>query len=98
MKVEDTYVCLGCEEVFQNNRNGCPGCGDRHYFPLAKWLNRKPLYVLCVGSIEEQRRVIRIIDSIIAKTVNKENLNAPTKLSFDETELLNQIVVSSKSS
>ena len=90
MKIEDTVLCLNCEEVFLDNCNSCPGCGSRHYFPLAKWLNRKPLREemgktrdsLCVDSIEEQFRVIRIIiNSIVAKIVNKEYLNDPISLS-----------------
>ena len=90
MKIEDTVLCLNCEEVFRDNFTACPGCGSRHYFPLAKWLNRKPLREemgktrdsLCVGSIEEQFRVIRIIiNSIVAKIVNKEYLNDPISLS-----------------
>ena len=43
MKIEDTVLCLNCEEVFRDNFTACPGCGSRHYFPLVKWLNRKSL-------------------------------------------------------
>lgn len=42
MKLKDTYICLSCEELFTNGRDGCPSCGDVHYYSVVKWLGTIP--------------------------------------------------------
>lgn len=53
--------------------------------------NRK---VLVVESLTEQIKVARLINSLVAKIANRETLSDPIRVSFNEAELLNEIVVS----
>ena len=65
MKLKDVYICINCEELFLNGRNGCPSCGRNHYFPIAKWL----------GMIEDKER--KDIPSLkkVENTIRREKEN-----------------------
>lgn len=52
--------------------------------------------ILLTANIDEQIKTARLINSINSKIINKKNLNDGIRLSFDESELLQDIVVSVK--
>lgn len=38
MKIEQTFLCLNCDEVFHEDFKQCPGCASTNIVPLAKFL------------------------------------------------------------
>ena len=50
--------------------------------------------ILLVNSFDEQIRVGKIISSIKTKIADKKEINEGIRLSFEETKLITQIVVS----
>jgi len=41
MKLDDTYICINCDEVFQMRYPKgltCPRCGSKHTIMLRKWV------------------------------------------------------------
>jgi len=67
------------------------------YF-IVKYLTKKVIkmkkVILVVETIEEQFKVARLVNSIVDKIHSKKELNEGIILSFEEAELLSEIVVS----
>ena len=43
MKINNSHVCLDCDEIFVlNRRNGytCPGCGGGHFWSMERFVGR----------------------------------------------------------
>ena len=38
MKLTNSFLCISCEEVFDQQKEGCPKCGSKNYYPIVKWL------------------------------------------------------------
>ena len=38
LKIEQTYLCLNCDEIFPEEYRQCPSCASTNVFPLAKFL------------------------------------------------------------
>ena len=38
MKLINSFLCISCEEVFDQQKEGCPKCGSKNYYPIVKWL------------------------------------------------------------
>jgi hypothetical protein len=52
--------------------------------------------ILLTENLEEQMEIVRLVNSINEKITNKQNINDGIVLSFKETKLIQNIVVSSK--
>ena len=57
-------------------------------------MKRKKKLILLTQSLEDQLEVGRLLNSIIGKIENKKNINDGIILSFKETQLIQNIVVS----
>ena len=43
LPLESSCLCLDCETICSSHGpDGCPVCGSKAIYSLAKWLNRKP--------------------------------------------------------
>ncbi len=38
MKIEQTFLCLNCDEIFSESCKQCPSCASTYLVPLAKFL------------------------------------------------------------
>lgn len=53
MKLESAYICLDCDEVFEDGDGvGCPSCSNRYVVALSKWI--RPLKDEQLGNGDER--------------------------------------------
>ena len=53
MKLANAFLCINCEEVFETARNGCPSCGSKIIYSIARWFIHKTIMAEIEAKINE---------------------------------------------
>ena len=80
--------------AFSNDLGFCRNYYSWYLFFINRKENKEMKLQLLTQNLEDQLRVAKLLNSITEKIVNKENISDGIILSFEETQLIQNIVVS----